>query len=338
MFCHHNTVSKRVHDTAVHPVTKNTNCPSKMMIKIHVVHERTPSYKYRGKFAGIIDIYRQMPCEMKLTLNHNHSIDSAASLKYRKPSREVQETLISLFQKGHSPASALQCIKTDIQLNHSDYPLVLGDRSQCPDYKFCYNLYRKTLEKDYGPMDFNEGKEFLQQRLLKYNTEVRNVCCKMVMKDADYIICIYSPLMKKVHMCEEMAPEMVFIDSTGSLDHNGSRVFVLLTPSACGGLLLGIIVTSSESCEVLQIGFQLLKEIVGKDTFGGNIDGPHVFLTDDCKSEQNAIIRSFPRSTIVLCIFHVMQAVWRWLIKTKHGIPQDKQMQYFKDFKKNHVF
>ncbi|XP_049762211.1 uncharacterized protein LOC126088137 [Schistocerca cancellata] len=43
----------------------------------------------RGKFAGIVD-------KCHLTLNHNHSIDSASSLKYRKPSREVKETLISL--------------------------------------------------------------------------------------------------------------------------------------------------------------------------------------------------------------------------------------------------
>ncbi|XP_046981230.1 uncharacterized protein LOC124549906 [Schistocerca americana] len=292
-----------------------------MTVTIHAVHDR-----YRGKSVEKAMPYKEMPCEVNLVLGHNHSVESAAALRFRQPSSDVKEKLISLFERGHSPATALESIKVEIQLNCSDYPLVLADRSRCPDYNFCHYLLNKVFKKKYGPTDFNkEGKQLLQQRLEEYNSEVGAVCAKMIQKDDDYIVCICSPLMQKVHTHVKAASKLVFMDSTGSLDHDSSRVFVLLTHSECGRLPLGVLIMSSESCGVIEMGLELLKEIVGENIFGGNINGPSVFLTDDSQSEQNAIRRCFPNTKTLLCIFHVLQAVWRWLLKAKNAIPQQKQ-------------
>ena len=38
-----------------------------------------------------------------------------------------------------------------------------------------------------------------------------------------------------------------------------------------------------------------------------------MFITDDSLAEQNAIKSTFPESGSKLCLFHVAQAVWRWL-------------------------
>ncbi|XP_047109472.1 uncharacterized protein LOC124777956 isoform X2 [Schistocerca piceifrons] len=325
LVCHHNTCSIKVHGS-VQRATKNTNCPSKMTVTIHAVHDR-----YRGKSVEKAMLYKEMPCEVNLVLGHNHSVESAAALRFRQPSSDVKEKLISLFERGHSPATALESIKVEIQLNCSDYPLVLADSSRCPDYNFCHYLFNKVFKKKYGPTDFNkEGKQLLQQRLEEYNSEVGAVCAKMIQKDDDYIVCICSPLMQKVHTRVKAASKLVFMDSTGSLDHDSSRVFVLLTHSECGGLPLGVLIMSSESCGVIEMGL----EIVGENIFGGNINGPSVFLTDDSQSEQNAIRRCFPNTKTLLCIFHVLQAVWRWLLKAKNAIPQQKQCEFFQNFKK----
>lgn len=117
--------------------------------------------------------------------------------------------------------------------------------------------------------------------------------------------------MQKLHLHIEAASKMAFMDSTGTLDHEGSRVFVLLIHSECGGLSLGIIVTSSESCDVLEIGFQIIKEILVDDIFGGNIYGPSIFLTDDSQLEQNAIRTGFPTNKIFERIkaFNVVQLI-----------------------------
>ncbi|XP_049796616.1 uncharacterized protein LOC126213072 [Schistocerca nitens] len=175
LVCHHNTRSIKVHGS-VQRATKNTDCPSKMTVTIHTVRDR-----YRGKSVEKAMLYKEMPCEVNLVLGHNHSVESAAALRFRQPSSDVKEKLISLFERGHSPATALESIKVEIQLNCSDYPLVLADRSRCPDYNFCHYLFNKVFKKKYGPTDLNkEGKQLLQQRLEEYNSEVGAVCAKMI--------------------------------------------------------------------------------------------------------------------------------------------------------------
>jgi hypothetical protein len=76
-----------------------------------------------------------------------------------------------------------------------------------------------------------------------------------------------------------------------------------------------------------------LKKILNDKIFGGKVDGLSVFITDDSAAEQAVIKTIWPKSKNLLCIFHVLQAVWKWLIKTKHGIPQEKQVLLYNQFK-----
>ena len=48
--------------------------------------------------------------------------------------------------------------------------------------------------------------------------------------------------------------------------------------------------------------------------------GPRVFMTDNCMELKDAIHQVWPDATTVLCIFHLLQQVWRWLHDKKHGI------------------
>ena len=50
-------------------------------------------------------------------------------------------------------------------------------------------------------------------------------------------------------------------------------------------------------------------------------------MTDDCQAERNALSAVWPEARLLLCTFHVLQAVWRWLHNGKHGI--DKQVSSF---------
>ena len=55
--------------------------------------------------------------------------------------------------------------------------------------------------------------------------------------------------------------------------------------------------------------------------FGGRgASGPSCVMTDDSASERNALKATWPEATQLLCIFHVLQATWRWLFNQKHGI------------------
>lgn len=123
------------------------------------------------------------------------------------------------------------------------------------------------------------------------------------------------------------------MDSTGTVDRDGSRIFILSTTSECGSLPLAIIITSSETCDLVSAGLLLLKEIMGDTIFYGNIEGPKIFMTDDSAVGRAAIESLWPKSTCLLSIFHVLQSVWRWLIKSKNGIKECDQQKLFIEFR-----
>ncbi len=53
---------------------------------------------------------------------------------------------------------------------------------------------------------------------------------------------------------------MLFCDSTSTLDHFNTSLFVLSTSHACGGLPLGAIITSDEQEETITQGLELLQQ------------------------------------------------------------------------------
>lgn len=139
--------------------------------------------------------------------------------------------------------------------------------------------------------------------------------------------------MKRVHKHIENASNIVFMDSSGTVDRDGSRIFVLLTDSECGALPLGLIITTSESVQAIKCGLQILRDLLRGTIFGGHEEGPKVFMTDDSLAEQKAIKETWPQVKCLLCIFHVLQAVYRWLSRLKNGIPKAQQTKIYKDFR-----
>lgn len=121
----------------------------------------------------------------------------------------------------------------------------------------------------------------------------------------------------------------------GNIDRHGSRLFILLTHNSAGGLPLGIMITSCEQQSVIEKGLNLLTEVMPPDCFNGRgAAGPNIFITDDCTAERTALRNVYPSSTLLLCIFHVLQAAWRWLWDSKHGIPKGSRQPLFQNIKR----
>lgn len=97
----------------------------------------------------------------------------------------------------------------------------------------------------------------------------------------------------------------------------------MLTHSAASGFPLGILVVTSESQSTIAAGLRLLQNILPEDAFHGRGQlGPKVVMTDDCKALRQALQDVYPHITGLLCVFHVLQAMWRWLWSTHHGASQ----------------
>lgn len=204
--CHHNTRSSEVYNPGAKNRTKNTNCPSSLNVTLKTINS-----KFRGKKENAPDPI--MPCIIIFVINHNHNIMTADALRFKRVSDETREKLICLYKEGHSPATALECLKIDIQTNHDNYEQLLGkfwllinkeifilptmsyhfvfvaDRSVCPDYKYCYVLFMNEFQKCYGSINYDYTKDtFLSKKIQDYNKTMGEECIKMMINGSHYII------------------------------------------------------------------------------------------------------------------------------------------------------
>lgn len=46
---------------------------------------------------------------------------------------------------------------------------------------------------------------------------------------------------------------------------------------------------------------------------------PQSFMTDNCNAKRKALAVTWPTSQRFLCIFHILQQIWQWLVNSKHG-------------------
>ena len=54
-------------------------------------------------------------------------------------------------------------------------------------------------------------------------------------------------------------------------------------------------------------------------------------MTDDCDAERQALSGAWPSSVLLLCIFHVLQALWTWLWNQQNKIEnKDRQVLLLK--------
>ncbi len=119
----------------------------------------------------------------------------------------------------------------------------------------------------------------------------------------------------------KQASELAFVDSSSNMEELNLRVFLIVTHSVAGALPLGILIVSDERTSTLVQGFTFLKNCMGEGAFYDRKDlGPMVIMTDNCSELRDALRIVWPESRLLLCIFHLMQQVWRWLHQKKNGI------------------
>jgi len=137
--------------------------------------------------------------------------------------------------------------------------------------------------------------------------------------------------MKRVHDLP-LSKDIVFVDSTSSCDPENHCITFLLTPCAAGAAPLGVIISKGQSEASYSSGFNLIKQNV-KNAFGGQ-GYPSLFLTDNSDAEINALKTVWPQSRSLLCIFHVLQSVWRWLWDSKNNIKKEDRTPMLNAFRK----
>ena len=100
------------------------------------------------------------------------------------------------------------------------------------------------------------------------------------------------------------------MDSTGNVDRHNGRVFLLMTHCVARGVPVGCFLTTSEMQSTIEAALRIYKELLSPDSFNGRgVRGPCIIMTDDCDAERNSIRTAFSDTLVLLCTFHVLQAM-----------------------------
>ena len=182
---------------------------------------------------------------------------------------------------------------------------------------FTFRLYREIRDEEYGNGNDNEA---LREKLDKLEKKFPDMM-RWEMLDNQWIVALCTPLMKRVHENWSMCSEMLYVDSTGNFDREQYRVFPLLVHGYAGALPVGIVVTATEKGESLSCGLKMILEMIGRENAFYKKGEPDVVMTDNSDSERNGLRAVFPNSVFLLCIFHILQAAFRYVWKSENWNP-----------------
>ena len=291
---------------------KKTNCPSKMSIKL-----------FTKRSANEM-------CEVKLFWNHNHSTECYHLNTFHEILPATKQTFEECFQNGLSPSEAIQHHEAIFLVDPANV-LKIADRRYCPSSTDVRNMFNNWRDRVKGPSNGQEMFKKLNKLIKDYN-KTNSIhggsCCLQEYtsgnEEKPLILAIVTPLMSRVHSLPQ-ASEMAFLNASSSLDRYNNRVFFLCTHHPTGSLPLAVWISSDGSSDTNNKSMAMLKSVLPNHAFGGKgpNGGPRLFMTDDDAAEKGALQEQWPESTQLLCIFHFLQAMWRWLWDGKHEIKKD---------------
>ncbi|XP_063068679.1 uncharacterized protein LOC134460150 [Engraulis encrasicolus] len=106
---------------------------------------------------------------------------------------------------------------------------------------------------------------------------------------------------------------LVFVDTTHCVNQYEFPLLTLLVRDGHGrGVPVAYAIVSNERQSTLEKALEKLREQF--------LSPPRAFMVDKDYAEINALSSIFPESAILLCWYHVLQAVQRWLSKAESGV------------------
>ena len=85
--------------------------------------------------------------------------------------------------------------------------------------------------------------------------------------------------------------------------------------------------------QTLKDALEMLKTCLPDYAFYG-AQFPKVVMTDNCHELRSSLSDVWPGAVSLLCLFHVLQQVWRWLFEKKNGISVEDRPKLLLAFKR----
>ena len=250
-----------------------------------------------------------------------------------------------MFNDDLTPSAAWEKHRKDIQEKFpGEYHTMFGDRHVCPDYFWVFKFYHKWVLDTLGTYDGVDAYVKVVEFVNEYNTttmkdnpiDESEAYAKVAQtEDGETCIAICDPFQRRVHKIIPQSGELLMMDATSNVDRSDTKIFHIMCASSAGGLPLATLVTTREDADTLKFGLELLKTVLPPYAFYGRGPslGPVLAITDDSDSEQSALLSAWPQIIVLLCQFHLLQALWQWLWKGSHKIDKDDRSPLLKLFR-----
>ena len=145
----HTKSNKTLKTTHKQHNNRNTDCPAQILVTL------LPPNTRDGFCVAVT-----------LKHTHNHFVDVADALQFRRITDSTKEKYYDLFRQGHSPSSAH--LEYETQLTYKDTQL-LADRNVNPKISDVYNMFNKWRKSNLGARTGKQLFTELEQRVNVYN-------------------------------------------------------------------------------------------------------------------------------------------------------------------------
>lgn len=265
---------------------------------------------------------------VRLEKNHNHHTDTIGALKLLSPNRDVKKKFIEMFDDNISAKDAINSFTNNFKKEYGEtYHTARYDGTIFPKKEWVKNLHQRYLKDKYGSGSPKDLSEKLIKEVEKINKTGK--CAAISVREGDYGVNLayMSDFMRRVSRTS-FGGEIIFLDSSGTMDSTGVRIFNMISMSSCGGLLVGVLMTCSEKAEDITEALRLYQTLLDDECFGGyGKQGPIFFMTDKSDAERKSLKTIYPDAILLLCVFHMLWAVWRWVIANTGS--EDRQEIYY---------
>ena len=234
--------------------------------------------------------------------------------------RHHERILQARVAGGDDPAKSLLLQTSDARITMSRQAL--------------YYKRRLWHNEEFGGIDVQSQLASLR----RLADELRSSGVRIVVKEMHhpteghlYAVGWVTALCDRVH-CLFASSLAAFVDHVRGVDADMHYLVVAAVLTPFGSLPAGFAACNRKSQACLELAFLAMREAMGPNRFGGR-QVPQVVMTDDEPAEFQAFQAVFTGVIHLLCFFHVLEAMWKWLTDSKHHIAPDDRQPLFEGFR-----
>ncbi|KAK4289431.1 hypothetical protein Pmani_037594 [Petrolisthes manimaculis] len=273
-------------------------------------------------------LLKEFPCFVMIQGKHNHPLDSADVLNQLRIPSSTRHVFEKYFEQGMTVSMAHRHHLMKMELCddlHGQANPAINPSTNAIAY-----MRRTWMCREYSGLNCPSMFEAIQ----KFGKDNPELTLRFDHREdtSNFCVALITPFMRRAHTMLREAGEVVFVDATGCVDQLNTSVIPFLCAGPAGAVPLAILVTSSQDEVTLTKGFGMIREALGPSAFNGRGE-PIAFITDNSDAERKALAVTWPTSQRFLCIFHMLQQVWQWLLNSKNAIRKDHSQVLMADTK-----